>query len=455
MKPGSFPLFNEAQVVVDVADLTTDERQQILYNHLRHGRQPNSFLERLQPNLEAAARHPGFTPELARRLGDPAFTGRVMPGVPESLASFFGRPSEFLRDVMAGLDTDARAALGLIFVNHDWLPSPIIPSTQDEDLLARLGSTLGGVTTSLEALRSSLVQHIVRNGASGWVFAHPTMVDAYADLLRSPELLHHLLTGFPLTVLLSEVTCGDVGVQGAVIVPATNFSMVLDRLEEPLPKGDEAWRARDRRTSFLSTRCDKQFLQMWLDRDPARLNRLAEPGLMLEGDPDNELVARLNEFGLFPEVMRSTFAAALIHYCITGVDPAVLWNERLASILSEAERASLLARARSELLTDLPRAISGCTDDWHRPNGPESAVEPLRELVYHLPKTFPDDAAVAAAAKELDRLLDDWVAEQEWEDPDESRSSRPSTPAATGSGLTAPQDRSVFDDLMDGRDGDG
>ncbi len=53
LKPGSFPLLHEAQVVVDVADLTVDERQQILYNHLRHGRQPNSFLERLRPNLDA------------------------------------------------------------------------------------------------------------------------------------------------------------------------------------------------------------------------------------------------------------------------------------------------------------------------------------------------------------------------------------------------------------------
>lgn len=452
LKPGSFPLLQEAQVVVDVADLTADERQQILYNHLRHGRQPNSFLERLLPNLDAASRRPGFSPELARRLGDPAFTGRVMPAVPESLASFFGRPSEFLRDVMAGLDTDARAALGLIFVNHDWLPSPITPSTEDEDLLARLGSTVGGVTSSLEALRGSLVQHIVRNGVSGWVFAHPTMVDAYADLLRSPELLHHLLTGFPLDVLLREVTCGGVGVQGAVIVPASNFGTVLDRLQEPLPEGEEAWRALNRRTNFLSTRCDERFLHMWLDRDPDRLDRLAEPGLMLEADPDNELVARLNEFGLFPEEMRRGFAAELIEYCVTGVDPAVLWNERLASILSTSERDTLLEQVRSVLLGNLKRLISNCTEHWSRDRSPESEVEPLRSLVYYLPRTFPNDAVIDEKAKELDRLLDEWVAEQDWDDPDErNRSRHAGGTATTGAAVSKSIDRSMFDDLLDGR----
>ena len=212
LKPGSFPLLNEAQVVVDVSGLTRDERRQILYNHLRHGRQPAEFLRRIAPNLEAAASHSGFTPELARRLADPAFTKALHPGQAGSVADFFERPGDFLKDVMASLDTDMRAALGLIFLNHDWLPSPINLRPQDSDLLRRLGSDLGGVTQSLGHLRDSLVRNVRRDGSYGWTFAHPTMVEAYSDLLRSPEFIHHLLAGFPLEVLLSEVSCGEVGV---------------------------------------------------------------------------------------------------------------------------------------------------------------------------------------------------------------------------------------------------
>jgi hypothetical protein len=458
LKPGSFPLLHESQVVVDVADLTIEERRQILYNHLRHGRQPNSFLTDLQPHLESAASHPGFAPELARRLSDPLFTKRVAPRSSASVADFLDRPSDFLRDVMMGLDSPARAALGLIFIDHNWVPSPIQLGEGDADLLDRLGSDLGGVTQALEALAGSLVQSIMREGSSGWVFSHPTMVDAYADLLRTPELLHHLIDGFPLDVLLREVTCGDVGVGGAVVVPPTHFERVLDRLDEPLPGSDltTRWRAQADRTTFLSTRCDSAFLETWLRQDPNRLDRLAEPGLMLEANATNELVARLNEYGLFPDTLRRRFAAKLIEYCVTGEDPAVLWNDKLASILTDEERTGLLARVRTELLGNLPAAVEACTNGWdgsadHGP--PEGAVEPLRTLVYYLPELFPADSLVEDAAKRLDGLLDDWVVRQDWEEPEgvESGGAQMFSERA-GSAVSA--ERSLFDDLLEGRPSD-
>ena len=60
LKAGTFPVFDTAQVVVDVANLTPRERRQILYNHLKHGRQPKTFLLRLVPHLEAARRPSGL-----------------------------------------------------------------------------------------------------------------------------------------------------------------------------------------------------------------------------------------------------------------------------------------------------------------------------------------------------------------------------------------------------------
>ncbi|HEY5264824.1 MAG TPA: hypothetical protein VIJ37_07500, partial [Steroidobacteraceae bacterium] len=43
LKESAFPLFNESQVVIDVHDLSLQEKQQILYNHLKLGRQPLTF----------------------------------------------------------------------------------------------------------------------------------------------------------------------------------------------------------------------------------------------------------------------------------------------------------------------------------------------------------------------------------------------------------------------------
>ena len=261
----------------------------------------------------------------------------------------------------------------------------------------------------------------MRSGDSGWVFAHPSMVDAYADLLRSPELLNHLILGFPLDVLLGEITCGDVGIQGAVVVPVSGFEAVLDRLGEPLGVGEAAWTARRRRTTFLTTRCDRRFLSMWVGVNEERLSALSHPGLMLDADPDNELVARLHEFGLLPEVQRSTFAQELVEWCLDATDPSLLWNERLLSILSDSERAGLLDRVQSEMLDDPGEIVWNHTQDWSSSNGsPEEAVQLLREMVFNLPAVFPGDHEVSAKARRLEASIDDWVSDQEWDGPKEA-----------------------------------
>jgi hypothetical protein len=175
---------------------------------------------------------------------------------------------------------------------------------------------------------------------------------------------------------------------------------------------------------------------------------------MLEGDSDNELVARLNEVGVYPDDLRVGFARSLIDYCLTGEDPAVLWNGKLWSILTGDEKEELRARVRDELLSNLPAAIRKCTEWWTADRDPEEAVQPLRDLVYHLPREFPGDAFVARATKKLDSMLDDWVASQDYQEPDVGRhhglghADAGDQPAFVGSG------RSVFDDLVVGRSGD-
>jgi hypothetical protein len=94
LKLGAFPLLHESRVVVDVHDLTQPERRQILYNHLKHGEQSKEFLKNILPYLDSLADHPGFSPELARRLAHPAFTKGLATS--SSLEDFFERPQEFL-----------------------------------------------------------------------------------------------------------------------------------------------------------------------------------------------------------------------------------------------------------------------------------------------------------------------------------------------------------------------
>lgn len=189
LKESVFPLLSESQVVIDVHDLTGHERQQILYNHLKMGRQTNAFRSRIRPHLEFVSAHPRFIPETARRIADPLFTKDLYLGE-YHLGEFVEKREQLLLEVIQGLDKNSKAALGLIYMRKDHLESPISLHGSEPEALERLGSTLGDCITALEALNGSLVTHVLVDEVRVWRFKHPTIGDAYAATLAfSPDLL--------------------------------------------------------------------------------------------------------------------------------------------------------------------------------------------------------------------------------------------------------------------------
>lgn len=446
LKRGSFPLFDEAQVVVDVADLTRMERHQILYNHLKHGRQSETFLQKLRPHLEAAADHPGFTPELARRLAEPAFTKHLKFPTTTSVTAFFEHPRQFLADTFAGLDDHSLSALGLIFVGRGWLPSPIMPNQSRDELLMRLGSTIGDVTRALTHLKGSLVAHVSRDGQSGWIFAHPTMIDAYSDQLRSDELLHLLIEGFDTDVLMTRTTCGDTGFANAIVLPERVWPTVIDRLNEALNSREAGWRQRDRCLGYLARQCAPAFQRLYLERHPQLLDELCEPGLMLEVHDSNYLASSLHRNGLLPERIRAGFVRSLIGYCIDGTDGAVLWDGDLRGMLTDDEQRTLRTRLMTELiphpesiLHNLPSSVSE-DEDLHQ------LTWPIMEFAEALVAEFDRDEAVLAAAAAIESAREDWLIDHGWSDhwaDDERHYNAPLTARPHAHG-----DRSVFDDLV-------
>jgi energy-coupling factor transporter ATP-binding protein EcfA2 len=89
------PLFKDGQAIVDVGSLTSLERQQILYNHIKAGTQPSSWKSRVKPQLASLANEATMLPEIARRLGDPAYT-RQITTAHDSLLKFIREPKEHL-----------------------------------------------------------------------------------------------------------------------------------------------------------------------------------------------------------------------------------------------------------------------------------------------------------------------------------------------------------------------
>ncbi len=447
LKEGAFPLLKESQVVIDVHDLSDDEKRQILYNHLKLGKQPRSFRSRIKPQLESVAAHVRFIPETARRLADPLFTeGLRLDAYP--LGQFIEKRESLLQEVIQGLDGNSKAALALIYMRNDRLESPIALQKSEEHALERLASNIGGCVTALEALNGSLVLHSHASGDSIWRFKHPTIGDAYgAMLVQSPELLDIFIRGSVPIKLIEQVTCGDVGIEKAVIIPKVLFPLMLARLREfSTSKAYKSaalavWGAKFELRRFLARRCSKEFLSLYLDENPDLVDRVSQPGLY--AFTEVALAVRLHELRLLPEDKRKKFVATVTEHTVRGDDLYGLDDVGIRSVFEEHEFEELLQTVRTQLL---PR-LSDVRIDWQlnreSSEPPDEHMQQLLESFETLKKHFGDDAGAAAILEREAHLANEWIAENTVEKSDR----KPRTLGKVETPDKLPGIRNIFDDV--------
>ena len=450
LKEGAFPLLRESQVVIDVHDLTPDEKRQILYNHLKLGRQPQEFRTQVKPHLEGIATHERFIPESARRLADPIFTQGLWIDR-YYLLEFVDKREQFLQEVLQGLDPHSKAALALIYMRNDRLESPIALKKSEREALERLGSDLGHCVTALDALSGSLVQRIDAEGDYIWRFKHPTIGDAYASLLtQHPELLGIYVGGAATEELIGQVTCGDVGLERAVVIPRALFPLMLQRLQEFSTTAHyktawmSEWGARRGLQQFLAFRCSKDFLALYIKQDSAIFDRVAKPGLTLSAVSEVDLALRLHKLGLLPEETRQKFIAAVSKYVLDGEDFYALQSDRLRHVFSEDEFDELQRRVRAELLPRLDDVRREWQSNHQSDESADDHMQPLLEAFETLKAMFDDDVT---AGEKIDRETEhaqEWVSEHMPDDSDEKPERRlgeaPAADILSG-------DRSIFDDV--------
>lgn len=447
LKEGAFPLLKESQVVIDVHNLSDDEKRQILYNHLKLGRQPRSFRSRVKPQLESVADHARFIPEIARRLADPLFTEGLRFNT-YHLGQFVEKRESLLKEVLQGLDGNSKAALALIYMRNDRLESPIALQNSEERALERLDSNLGGCVTALEALNGSLVLHSYASGDSIWRFKHPTIGDAYAAMLvQNPELLDIFIQGSVPDKLFEQVTCGDVGIEKSVIIPKALFPMMLVKLGEFSTSKKyksawlSAWGSESAIQRFLARRCSKEFLSLYLEDNPEILAKVSELGLSAFSVVS--LAARLHEFGLLPEENRKRFVVTVSGYAVRGDDLYALDDLDIQSLFEDDEFEELLQNVRTQLLPMLDDVRIEAQHNHQPSEPPDEHMQPLLETFETLERLFGDDVHAAKIIERETHLANEWIAENEPEEPER-------TPRILGNVQTPekPQGtRSIFDDV--------
>jgi len=452
LKESAFPLLGESQVVIDVHELSALERQQILYNHLKLGKQGADFRFKIKPHLDFMASHARFIPETARRIADPFFTKDLYIGE-YHLGQFVEKREQLLIEVIQGLDVHSKAALGLIYMRKDHLESPVTLQGSEPQALEQLGSTLGQCITALGALKGSLVAHVQADDQLVWRFKHPTIGDAYAATLAfSPDLLGIFLSGSSTENLLAQVTCGSVGVEKAVIVPKALFPAMIGRLREFSGTSKykvewmSSWNARWALQRFLATRCSKDFLAMYLLDDPDLLRRVAKPGLSLSYSPEVDLAIRLHGMGLLPEEYRKKFTETIATYAINGDDLRALKDAVLEGVFTEKDFTNLVMTVRTDLLPRFAEIRHEVQSKHDSSDSPDEHMQGIVESISTLKERFGDDADALKIIEREAELAQQWIAETEPPEPKIS----PRQLGAVEPSEVQHGTRSVFDDIDEG-----
>ncbi len=441
LKESSFPVIRESQVVIHVEQLATTEREQILYNHVRLGSQPTAMKTRLKPFLPAVAAHNKFSPEIARRLGSPVFTRKLIVSN-TGLHDFVERPLELLCDVIRNLDTDSRTALALVFMRGGALASPMTLAQNEERAVELLGGSRSGVREALSALDGSLFLQALSGGSYYWRFKHPTIRDAFASLVAEDrELLDIYLTGTPLEQLFGEISCGDLGIQGVkVIVPQDRFEALVARMNSlNLSRNSDRWMLH----RFLEYRCDREMLKLFLERNTSFVGSL-RVGSYLYAVSDVGVLARLHEHGLLAEEKRLAVVNDIRELAVSTPDSGFL-SDGIKEMFTDEEFHATLADVRQKLIPNLDDEIGNWRSNFRSENDPESHFDELVSTLKVFKEEFADDAEairlIDEGVTEIGRVIEELRADLPQEpDSDDFR-------GASGGTDDRDDDRSVFDDV--------
>ena len=302
LKISSFHLFHESRVTIRVEELTQVEREMILYNHLKRGKQSRRFRHAVKAWLPEAAATPKFLPEIARRFADPYFT-RGFHTSRVSVRKFFEEPTVWLAEVITNLASAEKAAIALIFIAGGYISIPIPENKETLRTLAMMGSTLGHAKAALTALDNSLIRRTIKTETMHWCFRHPTIRDAFASFVASvPELIDIYLAGVPARRLIREVACGQTNLEGVkIVVPSERFSAVIEKLRTI--KKEKIWLF-DPVDNFLASRCSDEFLKHYYQKVESISSLPNKIGLPISHNDALTILCRLHECGFMPEHVR-------------------------------------------------------------------------------------------------------------------------------------------------------
>lgn len=439
IKTSAFPGLVNSQVVINVQELSLAERRQILYNHIKLGNQPKEFRSKIKRFLPSVAEDRAFLPETARRLGMKEFTGELKLSA-SAVQRFVEEPIAFLIETIRSLDEDSRGAIAFVFLGGGSRPSPLEFTRDDKNVLELLGISPAKVKRTVEQLDGSFLKHVKAPSGAHWIFKHPTIADAFSELVsESIELIDVYLAGTDINKLLQEVVCDDIEIEGAKVrVPGGRYEELIRRI-------DDSTVSERSRAAFLSYRCGKGFLVAYARHHPTLLQDLAHARSYFYAVVELQLLYSFFRFGLLSEELRRQFASEVRSHAVQIPDSGFLTVQHVRAMLTDEEVEGILADVRSNLIPKLDDVIDSWRDSYSTDEDPEDYFVELRSCIKDYATQFAGESesyeALMDADGKIERVTEE-LREEYYRD-----NAEPDDEEYGSWGDDSSDDRDIFDDV--------
>lgn len=384
LKETAIPVLLSSQVVIDVQDISLNEKEQILYNHIKLGNQSDQYKSKIKPYLNDIASNSRFTPEVARRLGNKFFTDSLYINS-SSLQNFVENPIPLLIEILSTIDRQSLSALAMIFMRAGALESPLKLNDSEVNALSLIGGSLDGVVNSLNDLKDSLTIRSFENSSYVWRFKHPTIRDAFAQYLaNNTELMEIYLLGAPITKLLQEVACTSNEIDGVkIIVPSSQYLILINRIKSfDRSHYQDEWLF----NSFLTRRCNQEFLSKYLAQFPELFDSLNVTSKSYFSD-DLLIFVKFFDEGLLPEKYRLYVVKKLSELAIDNQDTQ-FFDPKINQLFSFDELNKIKKSIAENVIPNLEDIVGDISSDYDEESDPEEHFSDLNMALLHYEEIF-------------------------------------------------------------------
>ncbi|WP_413729453.1 hypothetical protein [Sodalis sp. RH22] len=440
--------FADGSAVVDVGELTSEEKAQIIYNHVNFGEQSQSWKSSVKPHLAAVAAVRDFLPGIAERLGDPNFTKGLAPRE-SPLVRFMEEPKEHLVDTVNALDDQLQAALILVYVHQ----AGFDPSDHDASAAQAVSELTGYALTKIQDCFAELKGSFLKLSGSKWTFAHPTISDALTEILRQkPHMMAALIRGATIDTILSSFTCEDSPlIRDALVIPATLDDELVARLGRTPDERHCNWML----FHFLSYRSSTAVFIKAIEQFPNLLRRSCWQSDPASNNPQFATYARAHHFSVLPDDLRSDVADKLESVVLNGLDISFFDEPQMLAVIPPLKLIGVGLALRTTVLPSLEERIDEIAADADLDEEPESHFKKLLCMLDRIEAIGVDTDATALIDDTRDHLsrsiesLEERRRERDRDSEDEAdwthivTQKKEDTPPST----SVVTKRSVFDDV--------